>query len=326
MEKRKRSKEYREDYDAEYITEENAETDWREGTRRRERRGLAIRVIASAAGLAAVFFLGTLASRIYYDRKEEASKTPEPQALSTAEPALTQEEQEALYRSMKEEAQQEAPGQGEPQIPQTQTDSKSPIDFSYLWTVNEDIYAWITIPGTNIDYPILQHPTDDTYYLNHNLDGSYGFPACIYTESLNSKDFTDPNTVIYGHNLKAKTMFTELHKFEGKDFFEEHNEVIIYLPDRTLHYRVFAAHVYDDRHLMYSFDFSDEAVFREYLESIYDIRDMSANIDRESTVTETDRIITMSTCMPNKADAEKRLLVHAVFESEEPAGAGGDEN
>lgn len=287
--------------------------------------GRFLRVVACAAGLVVVFFLGTAVSRLYYDRTENAEETQDPEALNTPEPALTQEEQEELYRSMKETAVQETPGASEIQETQENKDTQEeqtfegPIDFSYLWTVNEDIYAWITIPGTNIDYPILQHPTDDTYYLNHNLDGSYGFPACIYTESLNSKDFTDPNTVIYGHNLKAKTMFTELHKFESKDFFEEHNEVIIYLPDKTLHYQVFAAHVYDDRHLMHSFDFSDEAVFREYLQSIYEIRDMSANIDRESAVTEKDRIITMSTCMPKKADAEKRLLVHAVLVLEETA-------
>ena len=191
------------------------------------------------------------------------------------------------------------------------------IDFEYLWTINEDIYAWITIPGTNIDYPVLQHPTYDSFYLNHNVDGSYGYPSCIYTESVNSKDFTDPNTVLYGHNLKAKTMFTQLHKFESRDFFDENRDVYIYLPGQTLHYKIFAAYVYDDRHLMYSFDFWNEDVFADYLQSVYDIRDMSANIDREMTVTSEDRIITMATCMPKKADSEKRLLVQAVLIEEE---------
>ena len=117
------------------------------------------------------------------------------------------------------------------------------IDFEYLKTLNEDIYAWITVPGTIIDYPILQHPTDDSYYLHHNLDGSYGYPGCIYTESLNTKDFEDPNTVIYGHNMKAGTMFAELHKFEDGEFFSANDEVVIYLPEKALHYQIFAAYV-----------------------------------------------------------------------------------
>lgn len=76
------------------------------------------------------------------------------------------------------------------------------IDFAALKEENSDVYAWIYVPGTNVDYPVLQHPTDDAYYLEHNMDGSKGLPGCIYSESVNTKDFTDPNTVLYGHNMK----------------------------------------------------------------------------------------------------------------------------
>ena len=70
------------------------------------------------------------------------------------------------------------------------------IDFAALQEENSDVYAWIYVPGTNVDYPVLQHPTDDAYYLEHNMDGSKGLPGCIYSESVNTKDFTDPNTVL----------------------------------------------------------------------------------------------------------------------------------
>lgn len=72
--------------------------------------------------------------------------------------------------------------------------------------MNPDVYAWITVPGTEIEYPILQHPSDNSYYFMHNIDGSYGYPGCIYTENLNSKDFADNNTVIYGHDMKNDSM------------------------------------------------------------------------------------------------------------------------
>ena len=91
-----------------------------------------------------------------------------------------------------------------PEIPQKN------LDWESLSKENEDIYAWIYIPGTLVDYPIVQHPTDDSYYLNHNIDGSYGKPGCIYTEKINSKDFTNYNTVIYGHNMKNGDMFANI--------------------------------------------------------------------------------------------------------------------
>ncbi|MCI8798651.1 class B sortase [Acetatifactor muris] len=300
---------------------------------KKSKKQLIVKIVLGMAGLVAVFFLGRGISHLLYGGSGEPEdlQASADENLPPPKAALTEEELEALFRSAKESATASGVGEDgvdeEPDADQepdedTQTESEEAppeegaIDFEYLKTLNEDIYAWITVPGTIIDYPILQHPTDDSYYLHHNLDGSYGYPGCIYTESLNTKDFEDPNTVIYGHNMKAGTMFAELHKFEDGEFFSANDEVVIYLPEKTLHYQIFAAYVYDDRHLLYSFDFSDEDVYASYLKSIYDIRDMSANINREITVTEENKIITLVTCMPGEANAEKRLLVQAVLQEE----------
>ena len=72
------------------------------------------------------------------------------------------------------------------------------LNWKKLKGVNQDIYAWIYIPGTGVDYPVLQHPSDDSYYLNYNMNGTRGYPGCIYTEKENSKEFTDFDTVVYG--------------------------------------------------------------------------------------------------------------------------------
>ena len=101
------------------------------------------------------------------------------------------------------------------------------LDWASLYAENKDIYAWIYIPGTQVDYPVLQSTSDDTYYLNHNIDGSYGKPGCIYTEKINSKDFTNYNTVLYGHNMKNGEMFGCLHDYEDKTFFDE-NPYVLY--------------------------------------------------------------------------------------------------
>ena len=258
-----------------------------------------IAILAGIAGLAAVLLIVVGVSKFIFRQTDETQASQSSDAeLQQTEPATVEKVTDASQDS-------------ETVTESAEPEEEIPIDFEELWETNPDVYAWIVIPGTDINYPILQHPTDDSYYLNHNLDGSTGRPACIYTESLNSKDFTDNNTVIYGHNMRNGTMFAQLHKFEDKDFFDEHREIIICLPDKVLHYKIFAVHNYDDRHLLYSFDFSDKAVYKDYLESIFSIDDMNANIDTEMTVTENDKIITLATCVYKKPSL--RFHVQAVL-------------
>ena len=235
-------------------------------------------------------------------------------------PVMTQEEMEALYDEHKagSETETEASEDALAEVPEENVEETAdgvyagcPVDFVGMWEINEDVYAWITIPGTVIDYPILQHATDNTYYLNYNIDGSYGYPGCIYTENMNSRDFTDNNTVIYGHNMKNGTMFAGLHKFENAEFFEENTKVFIYTPEREYEYTIFAAYIYDDRHLLYSFDFANEEVYAAYLEDIQNMRSMNALIREDVTVTAEDKIITLVTCIGNQPS--KRLLVQAVL-------------
>ena len=273
-----------------------------------------ISVVAGVAGLVAAYFIVSGISNIIYHRPAETTPTESEtqtaeQGTEEAKAAMTEDEINEMLAGMKstETAETEAASEETATIP---------VKFEELWQVNPDVYAWITVPGTEIDYPILQHASDNSYYLMHNIDGSYGYPGCIYTENLNSKDFTDNNTVIYGHNMKNGSMFAQLHKFEDPDFFNENREVLIYLPDEVLHYTIFAAHIYDDRHLLYSFDFADPDVYEKYLQSVFDTRDMSANIDKDMTVTKDDQIITLVTCIGSQPN--NRLLVQAVLTEREP--------
>ena len=115
------------------------------------------------------------------------------------------------------------------------------IDFDTLQEKNPDVYAWIQIPGTLVDYPILQHPTDRLYYLNHTIDGTAGLPGSIYSEAIHPKDFSAPMTVLYGHNMRNGTMFGSLHDYEDPAELTEAPYVYSYLPEKTLVYQVFAA-------------------------------------------------------------------------------------
>lgn len=190
----------------------------------------------------------------------------------------------------------------------------SPIDFKKLQEQNPDVYAWIEIPGTNVNYPIMRHPTDDAYYLDHTIDGTAGLPGSIYTENYNNKEFTDFNTVIYGHDMRDGTMFKDLHKYEDEEFLKEHPEVVIYTPEKKFVYRIFAAVVYSDMHIMEGYNFLLESERQAFLDSIYESRDMRNSIDESVEVTPENRIITLSTCIGNEAD--HRFLVGAVLVDE----------
>lgn len=189
------------------------------------------------------------------------------------------------------------------------------LDWEALWAENEDIYAWIYIPDTNIDYPVLQHESDNSYYLNYNLDGTKGYPGCIYTENINSKDFTDNNTVIYGHNMRNGSMFADIHQFKDAEYFENHRYVYMYMPDKVIVYEIFANYVFSDAHILYSYDCYSQEGYEQYINMIFDTY-ADAGIFREGvTVDETTPIITMSTCVTGQND--QRLLLQAVYVGEQ---------
>jgi len=189
---------------------------------------------------------------------------------------------------------------------------KKSINFDALWAINKDVYAYIEIPGTDISYPILQSKNDNSYYLNNTIEGINGLPGSIYTENYNTKDFADRNTVIYGHNMKNGSMFAQLYNYSDTKFFNENPYVYIYLPDKVLKYQIFAAVIFDDRHILGNFDFTKAQRFNEYLSEIYSLKNPLCQYNNSIKVNESDKIITLSTCMPNDMP-NNRWLVEAVL-------------
>lgn len=231
----------------------------------------------------------------------------------------SERENSKIYEELQEEAEvSPTPVSSEETPPEqpadTEPEEEIPIDFAALQAVNPEIYAWIRIEGTNIDYPIVQSSTDDTYYLNHTVEGTEGYPGSIYTERVNSKDFSDFNTIVYGHNMRDGSMFQNLHNYEDSEYMAEHPEVIIYTPDKVYHYQIFAAVAYSDTHLYYAFDYTKESSRQQFLDSILSARGMSDTIREDVPVSADDRFLTLSTCIGSQED--KRLIVEAVLQNE----------
>lgn len=189
------------------------------------------------------------------------------------------------------------------------------LDWTSIAEVNPDIYAWIYIPGTEVDYPILQHPTDDSYYLNYNMNGTKGYPGCIYTERANSKDFTDFQTVVYGHNMRNDSMFASLHDLEDHSFFANCPYVYVYTGDKVLVYEIFAAYTADDSHILHTNDFTTEEGRQQYLEKTLKNSSNSGNMREDVEVLPDSHILTLSTCVRGKS--KNRFLVQAVLINED---------
>ncbi len=200
----------------------------------------------------------------------------------------------------------------EEEVPEVQVDEPEevviPIDFKHWKETNEHIYAWVSIEDTNIEYPILQHPTDNAYYLDHTVDHVAGLPGSIYTENRNTKDFSDFNTLIYGHNMKDGSMFKHLHKFRDKEFFDTHDTVMIYTEDQSLTYKIYAAVIYSNDHILIKYDNASVEDRQAFIQSLHDIKSSTKLFREGMTIDENSKLITMSTCT---GDTNTRLLVIA---------------
>ena len=199
----------------------------------------------------------------------------------------------------------------------------NPIDFKAIQAENPDVCAWIKIPGIEvIDYPILQSApeADDNYYLDHDINGVEKRAGSIYIQKLNYKDFSDPNTLIYGHNMLNGTMFGQLKKFRNKEFFEQNRTIFIYTPGHILEYEIISAFVYDDRHIMNSFNFELETSRMQFFNECLNPTTLTKQVLEGATLEEDDKIITLSTCTAN--DSERYLVVGKLVSDTETVYSG----
>ena len=113
------------------------------------------------------------------------------------------------------------------------------ISWENLRKINSQVAAWITIPGADISYPVVQG-TDDEYYLNHNFRKAEDLFGCIFLEHNNKKDLTGSHSIIYGHNMEGNMMFANLNRFEQPEFLKSCPEIEILTPERKFLYKIFS--------------------------------------------------------------------------------------
>lgn len=229
-------------------------------------------------------------------------------------------QQGEMDRAAQQQANTPEPATPEQVQPAQPEDSRvqNPINFAELKEQNPEVYAWIYVPGTDVNLPVVQSTTDDNFYLNHNIDGDYAVEGAIYSQSMNAADFSDPVTVLYGHNLVNGSMFSTLHYFENEDFFAQHDTMYIYTIGHILTYKVVSAYQYDDRHILNSFDFSDPNVVRTYFDYVMAPNSLVENVRQGVTLQTTDKIVQLSTCTDTVNHTDTRYLVTGVLTDDQP--------
>ena len=178
------------------------------------------------------------------------------------------------------------------------------INWNDLKALSDDAIGWIYIPDMVINYPIVKGEDND-YYLKHMADGTANSSGAIFMEALNSADYSDENTIIYGHNMKNLSMFGSLRKFRDQEFAMEHPVFYIYTEDGIYEYDIFSVRVVEAGGDCYTISFATEEDYADYLNKAVN----DSLVDMAVYPTSKDRIVTLSTCTGNDAT---RLVVQGV--------------
>ena len=180
------------------------------------------------------------------------------------------------------------------------------IDWGSLLSRNEDVVGWIYIPNSNISFPILKG-VDNNTYLHHDIDHNYSIAGSIFMEEVNSPDFSDLNTIIYGHNMRNGSKFADVNRYANGRIESLHPYIYIYLPDDTLKtYQIVSVNRIDtSSNLYHSFNNTKE----EYYQIMSQGRVRGGNFKLEDIT----KILTLSTCGDFSATTEARSVIFAIL-------------
>lgn len=180
------------------------------------------------------------------------------------------------------------------------------VNFEELKKINPRCVGWIYIPNTAINYPIVE-AENNNYELKHAFDGTYNINGSIFISEVNHA-FDDKNTIIYGHNMKNGTMFSDLYNFKDQEF--ANNTPYIYLAKedgKTEKYKVISAYTTQDCSDSYNTVFKNDETFLKEVNRM--ITNSEITIDGVA-VSDNDKIITLSTC--TSREQLERFVVHAI--------------
>ena len=184
-------------------------------------------------------------------------------------------------------------------------------EYAELYQKNSDMVGWISVPDTQINYPVVQTPSEPNYYLRKGFDGKYAVCGCPYVQEDCDVNKPSDNIVIYGHNMNNGSMFGELDKFEHKDFWEKHKTISFNTLTDKQEYEivaVFKTFVYSDSPDAFKYyrfvNAENEDEFDNFIKRCKDLALYDTGVNAEYG----DKLITLSTCEYSRANGRLVLV------------------
>ncbi len=187
--------------------------------------------------------------------------------------------------------------------------SLSSLSLEALREVDPNVVGWVDIPDTMLSYPVMQGKDND-YYLYHSWNGESNGVGAIFMDYRNSADFSDFNTILYGHRMGNGTMFHSLHDYKEEGHWEKFPSVFIVTDEGLREYEIFAAYEADavKKHT-YRLGLEETEDQQAYIDYCLE----QSDIDTGVVPVPGDNILTLSTCIRAGGFFETRWVVQAVY-------------
>jgi sortase B len=202
----------------------------------------------------------------------------------------TYREADETYSEVRKETEPE-----EPQKVERKEDAGR--DWEALKKINPDIAAWITLPDSNIDYPVV-YADDNEYWLNHLFNGNENAAGTIFIDCENSRNFADRNTVLYGHHMANGAMFNNVENYQDPSYYATHKVISIETPEQNYELYPVAGVLTNGTAGYVRLTFSSDEDFLNYVNGFV----AQSTFTSEATVTASDHIVLLSTCSDDVVD------------------------
>lgn len=189
-----------------------------------------------------------------------------------------------------------------PEPVETPRPTPAPVENPYgeSFRANADMAAWLQIPGTDIDYPVMWTPRDEEYYLYRGFDGGRNQNGCLILDTDSCLDPLTTNLIIHGHNMESGAMFGSLPDYEDYSYFEDHRQIILHTKEQQRNYEViavFRSQVYKKTDQVFKFYKFFQADTEEEFDDFYQNIKALSLYDTGGTAQFGDHFLTLSTCV-----------------------------
>ena len=191
--------------------------------------------------------------------------------------------------------------------------------FASIYRENQDFVGWLSIEDTNIDYPVMQTPEDEEYYIHRDFYGKSSSAGTLFIDAASNVGKPSDNLLIYGHNMKSGTMFHDLLKYEKEDFYKNHKYIQFDTIYGNATYEVIAAFRTkilpegENGFQYYTFfDAANEAEFREYVSGCKALTPYTIQTSAQPG----DSLITLSTCAYHTENGRFAIVAKKIIQSQ----------